>query len=136
MASALTYRDLTTSESFIASLLLDARSEKPIDSNGIGRAMHQEFGFAIGARMIKAVIRSLRKNHAFPIISRREKPAGYWWCRSKEEMIAFIEIFRGQALDELHTLKRIVNQNYPEIAGQLRLEETAVREIMPEVRPE
>jgi hypothetical protein len=114
---------LTPFQAFIACLLLDASAEKPIDSGGIQRAMKKELQYTISPRVIKSIIRSLRKDHAFPIISRREKPAGYWWCSSKEEMRKFIDIFRGQALDELHTLTRIVNENYSELAGQLRLED-------------
>ncbi len=77
----------------------------------------------INERMVKKVIRTLRKDHAFPILARKRKPTGYWWCNSVEEMEAFIESFRKQALDELHTLSRIVNHNYPALQGQLRFDE-------------
>lgn len=38
-------------------------------------------------------------------------------------MQAFIESFRSQALDELHTLSKIVNANYPALQGQLKFDD-------------
>jgi hypothetical protein len=38
-------------------------------------------------------------------------------------MEAFIESYRAQALDELHTLSKIVKHNYPALQGQLKFEE-------------
>ena len=115
--------DLTPLEEFIASLLLKASAAKPLDNAAIRRAVKSApLGFDVSERMVKSVIRELRKGHAFPIISRRGKPAGYWWVSSQEEMEQFIASFRGQALDEFHTLGRIVKENYPALAGQLRLD--------------
>jgi hypothetical protein len=39
-----------------------------------------------------------------------------------EEMTEFVESFKSQALDELHTLSKIVKHNYPALLGQLSLE--------------
>jgi hypothetical protein len=118
--------DLSPLEEFIGSLLLKATAAKPIDNAAIRRAVKAApappLGFEISARMVKSVIRELRKGHAFPIISSRGKPAGYWWVSSQQEMETFIALFRSQALDELHTLGRIVKENYPALAGQLRLD--------------
>lgn len=116
--------DLSPLESFVASLLLDASAKKPLDNAALRRAVKTQMQFDCSVRFMKSIIRELRKGHAFPIVSRREKPAGYWWAASAEEMAAFIGVFRSQALDELHTLSRIVRENYPALAGQLRLEET------------
>ncbi|MGA9768755.1 MAG: hypothetical protein WBV94_06935 [Blastocatellia bacterium] len=113
---------LTELESYIANLLLSANSERPIDNEAIRVAVELRFQKKMDAREVKAIIRVLRKDHAFPIISRRKKPHGYWWCQSKREMEAFIETFKSQALDELHTLSRIVKENFPELAGQLKLD--------------
>ena len=120
--------ELSPLEEFVGSLLLDASSEKPIYNAMIRQmvqasSLHQE----ISERTVKEIIRTLRKDHAFPIISRRKPPSGYWWCSSKREMEEFIEVFKSQALDELHTLSRIVKSNFPELAGQLRLEEIETR---------
>ena len=114
---------LTEQEEFVANLLLDASSRCPMKIEQIIIAMGQRLGHWLKPREVKAIVRTLRKDHAFPIISRRRTPAGLWWCASADEMNAFIETFRRQALDELHTLSKIVNQNYPALAGQLRLEE-------------
>jgi hypothetical protein len=117
---------LSPLEEFIASLLLKASAAKPIDNAAIRRAVKAApappLGFDVSERMVKSTIRELRKGHAFPIISRRGKPAGYWWVSSQGEMEEFIAIFRGQALDELHTLGQIVKANYPALAGQLRFD--------------
>jgi hypothetical protein len=115
--------DLSPLESFLASLLLSASAEKPLANAALRRAVKTRMQIDCSERLVKSVIRGLRKRHAFPILSRRKKPSGYWWASSAEEMERFITMFRGQALDELHTLSRIVKENYPALAGQLRLEE-------------
>jgi hypothetical protein len=113
---------LSEIESYVANLLLSANSERPIDNEAVRVAIELKFEKKIVAREVKAIIRVLRKDHAFPIISRRNKPHGYWWCQSRREMEAFIDTFRSQALDELHTLSRIIKENFPELVGQLKLD--------------
>jgi hypothetical protein len=117
---------LSDLESYIASLLLGAKADRPIGINEI--IVHVELaldGLRVDDRQVKNVIRSLRKNHAFPILSRKGKPSGYWWCDSVDEMQNYIEQWKAQPLDELHTLSVIVKQNYPALAGQLKLEEAS-----------
>jgi len=115
---------LSGQELFIANLLLDATAALPI---GISRIRHEaakgEEGFIVDERQVKDIVRTLRKQHGLPILSRRRKPSGYWWCGSKEEMETYIAAARSQPLDELHTLSKMVKQNYPELAGQLNLED-------------
>ncbi|HYX72155.1 MAG TPA: hypothetical protein VE732_05240 [Nitrososphaera sp.] len=116
---------LTEIERFIASLLLDATTDKPIGIAEIIRAYAAHSGKRISDRIVKGIIRRLRKEHAFPILARRsKKPTGYWWCGSAAEMEMFIESFRSQALDELHTLSTIIKHNYPALLGQLKFDET------------
>ena len=115
---------LGDNELFIANLLLDATSATPMKIQDIREALHRNGRSAVSVRMVKRIVRALRKDHAFPILSRRGEPAGFWWCASAEEMEEFIKLFRGQALDELHTLSKVVKENYPALAGQLRLEES------------
>lgn len=114
--------ELSRLEEYIANLLLNASSERPIDNEMIRNLVEASLQQKIDARTVKGTIRTLRKNHSFPVISRRSAPAGYWWCDSKSEMEGFIETYKAQALDELHTLSLIVKTNFPELAGQLRLE--------------
>jgi hypothetical protein len=114
---------LTEYEAFVANLLLEASSKNPMQIAEIILEIGRRFGDWPKEREVKNIVRTLRKEHAFPIISRRCKPSGLWWCGSAEEMNEFIETFRSQALDELHTLTRIVKENYPALAGQLTLEE-------------
>jgi hypothetical protein len=118
--------DLDELESYIASLLLEASAEKPMNSDYIIRAVADALDRKIAVRNVKTVVRTLRKVHGFPILARRTKPTGYWWCGSLEEMQEFVELFKAQALDELHTLSRIVKNNYPKLAGQLTLKDAVL----------
>jgi len=136
---------LTTAEEFVANLLLDATSEKPRTIAHIIRVQpcfycrgarkvgcgHEcpdcagsgsRAGQTLNERSVKAVVRALKKEHGLPILSRKHNPPGYWWCGSKEEMEEYIVHARSQPLDELHTLSKMVKQNYPELAGQLSFE--------------
>jgi hypothetical protein len=114
---------LSDTEEFIAAVLLSATSENPMKIKDLREALHRDGRSPMSVRRVKQIVRALRKNHAFPILSRREAPAGLFWCSSAVEMEGFIKLFRGQAMDELHTLSKIVRTNYPELAGQLKLEE-------------
>ncbi len=114
---------LSQTKEFVGALLLSASSQQPKRIAEIIVACGRALGEWLTEREVKEVIRSLRKEHAFPILSRRHKPAGLWWCGSSEEMDQFIKSFRKQALDELHTLSKIVRENYPALAGQLTLED-------------
>jgi hypothetical protein len=114
---------LTDLEEFVASALLNATSERPMKIGDLIVAFGSKSGEWPSDREIKEVVRALRQAHAFPIISRRSKPAGLWWCGSLDEMREFITSFRKQALDELLTLSKIVRHNFPELAGQLTLED-------------
>lgn len=140
---------LTKAEEFVANLLLDATSESPrtiahiirvqdcFYCSGAGEVPESSIrymtcpdckgtgsraGQTLTERDVKAVVRALRKEHGLPILSRKGNPAGYWWCGSKKEMEDYITRARSQPLDELHTLSKMVKQNYPELAGQLSLE--------------
>ena len=118
---------LTELEEYVASYLLTASSHQPIKIAQVIRAVRKEKQIAVSERTIKDIVRTLRKEHRFPILSRKKKPAGLWWCASADEMRVFIESFRKQALDELHTLSRIVNENYPEFEGQLSFDDVSDR---------
>ncbi len=128
IVSPLAGQELDPTESFIASLLLEASADKPMTSEYLIEAVRGQLGEKLSLRRFHNIIRNLRKNNRFPILSRRMKPAGYWWCGSIAEMNAFIEDFRSQAMDELHTLSRIVNKNYPALAGQMRFEDLAIEQ--------
>lgn len=134
---------LSDDESLVAALLLDASSAQPIGIKHIVQVMNSRPRGADNAgprrrkandRVVKDIIRTLRKEHEFPILSRKfarpketdkagnltaeAKPAGYWWCDNEDEMQEFVIAFRKQPMDELHTLSRIVKANYPKLAGQ------------------
>lgn len=113
---------LSDLETIVACLLLSATSEKPTSIKDIIAAVQLQTGKRLDLRSVMDIVRTLRKEHAFPILSRKSKPNGYWWCSSVDDMKVFIESFRSVALDELHTLSRIIKQNYPELSGQLKLD--------------
>ena len=117
---------LTELEEFISIFLLDATSENPRNNPQIRAAAFDKLGTKVTERQVKDAVRELRKNHAFPILARRKKPTGYWWCHSESEMDEFIQLFKAQALDELHTLGRIVRNNYQSLAGQLNFDKVMI----------
>ena len=121
MMNPIAGRELTATEEFISILLLDASSEKPIKTDEIIRRLKAEKNIEINFRELKKIIRSLRRNHAFPILTRRAKPAGYWWCQSISEMKEFARLWQSQYFDEMVTLSVILKVNYPKLAGQMRL---------------
>lgn len=112
---------LTEAEEYVASLLLKATNQQPITIKEIINNYSYQFHKSLSQRDVKDTIRTLRREHLFPILSSRRKPYGLWWCASAEEMEAFIQMFRSQALDELHTLSKIVRHSYPTLLGQLNL---------------
>lgn len=114
---------LSPAEEFVASLLLNATAQTPIGIKRIWRESVRAEGIPeLNDRKVKAIVRLLKKHHGFPILSRRHAPAGYWWCASEAEMREYLEWARSQPLDELHTLSKMVKQNYPALAGQLSLD--------------
>jgi hypothetical protein len=123
LLNPLSGHELADVERFVASLLLGARRDSPVGIKAIIQQVGRVKGFDLSERKVKGIIRSLRKDHAFPILASRQPPTGYWWCASAEEMTEFVESFKSQALDELHTLSKIVKHNYPALMGQLSLED-------------
>jgi hypothetical protein len=129
--SPLAGHELSDLERFIANLLLDASSEKPLSNEEIGNQVQLHFigtkdyrGERPGERTIKRVMRSLRRQHKFPIVARFEhEPYGYWWAKSAEEMLDYFKKAMGRLTDELGTIHGIIKANYPDYAGQLRLPE-------------
>ncbi|HEV7700511.1 MAG TPA: hypothetical protein VGO43_09820 [Pyrinomonadaceae bacterium] len=113
--------DLTSGEFFVASKLLTATSEKPMLQEELIVSALREQELSLSRRGIRTIVRSLRRTHAFPICSRKGKPAGYWWGRSEEELAEFANVFMAQIEDEAQTVAIMLRKNYPRLAGQLRL---------------
>lgn len=116
---------LSPTEEFVANLLLDASAENPLKTAQIIEMVADGLGEEISFRELKKIIRSLRVNHAFPILSRRSKPAGLWWCQSIDEMKEFARLWQSQYFDEMRTLYVMMKHNYPRLAGQMRLPNVA-----------
>ena len=121
LTSPIAGRELSKLEEFIASLLLDASSEKPLKTTDIVEAVQIQLGENLNRRKLKIIIRNLRRRHGFPILTRRAKPAGYFWCRSKKEWAEFDRMWMSQVMDELVTHQMMKKSVYPNLAGQRRL---------------
>jgi len=115
-------KDLGRAEAFVATMLLEATAAAPIGIKRLRRAL-QDAGMPTNERDVKDIVRTLRKRHELPILSRRKKGGGFWWCENEAQMKEYAKHASKQPMDELHTLSRIVKANYPKLAGQLRLEE-------------
>lgn len=113
--------ELSEMELFIASLLLAATSAKPIKMAGIIEAVENARGVTLTNRQVRIIMRSLRRNHAFPICTRKGSPAGYYWGRSEKELEEFAGVWMAQYKDEAQTLHIMLKTNYPRLAGQMRL---------------
>jgi hypothetical protein len=114
---------LTKEEELVALMILNATAALPIGIKRLQRGL-KAAGLRGAEREVKDIVRTLRKRHELPILSRRKQGGGLWWCENELQMRDYYEHARRQPLDELHTLSRIVKANYPRLAGQLSLEET------------
>jgi hypothetical protein len=76
LLSPLSGHELSDVESFVASLLLDANREYPVGIKTIIERVSRVKGFDLSDRKVKDIIRSLRKDHAFPILASRKPPTG------------------------------------------------------------
>lgn len=117
--------ELSEIERYIASMLLDAESETPVSMAQIIERVAELKNTTLSNRQVRVIIRSLRRDHAFPILSRRKAPSGYWWCRSSAEMKEFTVLWQSQYFDEMMTLHVMVKHNYPRLAGQMRLNDVS-----------
>lgn len=113
--------ELSEIELFVAGLILDARSEKPIKMAEIALAAMHQRAVDLSDRQIRIIVRKLRREHGFPVLTRKGKPAGYWWGRTADEMSEFVEVWKAQYLDEAQTLSKMLKVNYPRLAGQMKL---------------
>jgi|CXWL01.1.fsa_nt_gi hypothetical protein len=114
--------DLTETELCVAGLILNATVEAPIKLADIAIEAWRQRVIELTDRKVKETVRGLRRDHGFPICSRKGKPAGYWWANSEEEIAEFVKGWKAQYLDEATTLHKMLKVNYPRLAGQLRLE--------------
>jgi hypothetical protein len=124
LLSPLRGHELSELENYVAGLLLSASTERPLGIADIINYVGLNLQRTVSERVVKETIRTLRRDHEFPILARRSKPAGYWWCSSVEDMEAFVKSFRSQAIDEMSTVSRMVKRHYPQLIGQLRFDIT------------
>lgn len=110
--------DLTDDESFVAAMLLEAKASSPIGIKRLRRAL-AEAGMPRTERHVKEIIRTLRKQHRLPIISRRTNSGGFWWCENEEQMREYYDHASSQPKDSFETLHGMIRHNFPRLAGQL-----------------
>lgn len=122
LLSPITGVELSDIETFVAIRLLRATTDVPIKQAAIIEAARRERGVTLTERQVRIIVRSLRRDHAFPICSRKAAPAGYWWGRTEAELEEFIRVWKAQFLDEITTVSIMIKKNFPRLAGQLRLE--------------
>lgn len=113
--------EMTEAERYIAGLILDAVSERPIKQAEIITAVLQNLGYGVTERQVRHIVRNLRRMHGFPICTRKGAPAGYWWGRTEAELAEFVRVWQAQYLDEAQTLHMMLKTNYPRLAGQMKL---------------
>ncbi len=108
-------------EKFIASLLFEAASDRPLKTNEIVAAVADSLDQTLNFRRLKLIIKRLRDDRGFPILTRRSKPEGYYWCRSEAEFTEFRRMWWSQILSEINTIEKMTKRTYPHLAGQMRL---------------
>lgn len=113
--------EMTDAERFIAGLILEATTAKPIKQAEIITAVGLRLECKISDRQVRSIVRNLRRTHGFPICTRKGAPAGYWWGRTEAELEEFVNTWKAQYLDEIQTLYKMLTVNYPRLAGQLKL---------------
>jgi len=114
----------TETEKFVLWLIQGATSDHPITIADIQtRARGPELKSLISSREIKDFVRACRQE-GMPILARRGGSPGYYWCKDRDEMKGFAERFIKQATDELKTLRKMLEQNYPSLISELWPEES------------
>lgn len=114
--------DMTDAERFIAGLILEATTARPIKQAEIIIAVHRDLQCTVTERQVRLIVRNLRRMHGFPVCTRKGAPAGYWWGRTEAELEEFIRVWKAQFVDEAQTLSIMIKKNFPRLAGQMRLE--------------
>src|SRR6266568_2507568 len=89
---------LTEAELFVATMLLEATAAQPIGIKRLSRALAGA-GMPATERDVKDTVRTLRKKHELPIISRRNKNGGFWWCENEAQMKEYATRARKQPMD-------------------------------------
>jgi len=113
--------EMTEAERFIAGLILESHSEKPIKQAEIITAVRHGIGGSVSERQVRSIVRNLRRRHGFPICTRKGAPAGYYWGRTEADLADFTQVWMSQYKDEAQTLHIMLKKNYPKLAGQMKL---------------
>jgi len=108
-----------TIEQAILELLKTATKAKPIKNAAIASSVYLATGERLSERRVKKIISGLR-NRAYPILASREKPFGYFWCGSIQELKDYETTYLNQAKKEFKTMRNM-RKNYQILAGQQSL---------------
>jgi hypothetical protein len=104
-------------------IILDAiktRSKSnPIQNKSLRYHIQKETGAVISERKLKEIVETLRKQGE-PVLASREKPFGYFYASSIEEIKDFERTFLSQAKTTFRTF-RAMRKNYQKLSGQQEL---------------
>ncbi|HKV41777.1 MAG TPA: hypothetical protein VJX67_21415 [Blastocatellia bacterium] len=109
----------TETERLVIWFLKCATSGRPITIAQIRERVRNDGPGVISEREVKQFVRDLRRDHGMPILARRGKNPGYFWCASRDEMQDFVSTFKKQAEDEMATVRKMVETNYPGLLNDL-----------------
>lgn len=73
-------------------------------------------------RAVTKAVRYLRDIWFLPVISRKERPAGYWIATSEADFRAYVDRAKAEPITRLSTIHRLAKANWPVFAEQLEIE--------------
>lgn len=111
--------DLSPLRFDIAKILTCYSSDDPCTGETLqgfvmGRGVHR----ADAERYVKKTIETLRNNWLLPVASRKEKPSGYWVCRSQVELADWSQRNARPSITALATNHKVVKANTAIFGGQ------------------
>ncbi len=105
-----------TIEQTILENIKSRSKSNPIKNADLREIVFEVHNVHLSERTIKAYVKTFRDN-ALPVLASREKPFGYFWAQTVEELESYELTFRAQAMSELTTLKNM-KINYKRLCGQ------------------
>jgi hypothetical protein len=101
---------------YMARALVSASAEQPIQGEALGYLLD------VDARKIKELAKRLQDEWQLPVVASREKPYGYFYARTQEQLLSWARTNRSQAISMLVTQYHLLRSNLPELAGQQSLD--------------
>lgn len=102
---------------FLAQTLTPFTTTKPVSRLYLQRWLKHN-----DERTTKKLIERLRTEWLLPIGSRKHEPMGHWIITDANDFTAWQRDFRKSAITQLTTLHRVGKANFPELAGQTKMD--------------